>query len=197
MPWTRFIAAFILALASIGSASATTVLPLSLDDIVATAGVAFEGTCIENRAERDAATQLPVTYTTFAVHDVIKGKPGSTYTIKQVGAELPGKDIAFKVHGVPKFAVGEDYIVFLPAASSAGFSSPVGRAQGRFSVHRKPDGTLQAANGRDFREMTANIPEQELPPGLAEKVKRAPQAVADMDVDAFKQLARQRAGKAR
>ena len=197
MPWTRFIAVFILALASIGSASATTVLPLSLDDIVATAAIAFEGTCIENRSERDAATQLPVTYTTFAVHDVIKGQPGDTYTIKQVGGEIPGKDIAFKVHGVPTFAVGQDYIVFLPATSAAGFSSPVGLAQGRFSVHRKADGSLQAANGRDFREMTGNIPDQELAPGLAEKLKHAPQPVADLDVDAFKQLARQRAGKSR
>jgi hypothetical protein len=197
MGWTRFFIACAVALGLAGRAGATTVLPLSLDDIVGTAAVAFEGTCIENRVDRDAATQLPVTYTTFAVHDVIKGAPGSTYTIKQVGGELPGKDVAFRIHGVPSFTVGEDYVVFLPQVSSAGFSSPVGLAQGRFSVRRDASGKTLAANGRDFREMTANIPEQDLPAAVAQGVAHAGAPVHDMEVDTFKQLARQRAGKAR
>ena len=196
MPLGRLIFTLMLAFAAIGRAEATTVLPLSLDDIVATAAVAFEGTCIENRTENDAATNLVVTYTTFAVHDVIKGTPGSTYTIKQVGGELPDKDVAFKVRGVPSFAVGADYVVFLPPRSSAGFSSPVGLAQGRFSVHQAPDGA-KAANGRDFREMTADIPDAELPPGLAQGVKHAGAPVRDLDVEDFKRLARERAHKPR
>jgi hypothetical protein len=196
MAIARSFVAFVLALGAFGHAAATTVLPLTLDDIVAGAAVAFEGTCIENRTEQDAATNLVVTYTTFAVHDVIKGSPGSTYSIKQVGGELPDKDIAFKVRGVPSFAVGADSVVFLPPPSRAGFSSPVGLAQGRFSVHEGPRG-LQVANGRDFREMTAAIPDTELPAELAQGVKHAGAPVRDLDVEAFKRLARERARKPR
>jgi hypothetical protein len=197
MPLKQLLLAFLFAAAfAVGRAEATTVLPLSLDDIVATSAVAFEGTCIENRTAHDAATNLVVTYTSFAVHDVIKGTPGSTYTIKQVGGELPDEAVAFKVRGVPSFAVGADYVVFLPPPSSAGFSSPVGLTQGRFSVHQAPDG-VKAANGRDFREMTANIPGEELPAGLAAGLKHGAQPVRDLDVDEFKRLARQRAHKPR
>ncbi|HET9650745.1 MAG TPA: hypothetical protein VFP36_01075 [Usitatibacter sp.] len=171
-------------------------LPLSLDDIVGTAAVAFEGTCLENRSERDPATNLVVTYTTFAVHDVIKGTVGSTHTIKQVGGELPQQDTKFKVHGVPSFTVGEDYVIFLAGISSAGFSSPIGLAQGKFNVHQGAAGA-EVANGRDFREMTANIPDTDLPPGLVQKVKRAPDEVRHLGLDEFKQLARRRAGVVR
>jgi hypothetical protein len=183
-----------LALFLAGAARATTVLPLSLDDIVATSAVAFEGTCLENRTERDAATNLIVTYTTFAVHDVIKGSPGSTYTIKQVGGELPQSGLAFKVHGVPTFAPGEDYVVFLAGISDKGFSSPIGLAQGRFTVHQGASG-LEVSNGRDFRELTDTIPEADLPPGLAQRVRHAPNPVRHLGLQEFKQLARGRGHK--
>ncbi len=179
-----------LALAAISNAWATTVLPLTLDDIVGNAAVAFEGTCTGNKTERDAKTNLVVTYTTFAVHDVIKGDVGATYTIKQVGGELPNTEVAVRFHGVPKFTQGQDYIVFLPSVSSAGFSSPVGLSQGRFTLK---DGT--ASNGRDFRDMTDNIPETELSPGLAEKIKHAKGPVAHLGVAELKELARNRAGR--
>ena len=181
-----------LAVAAISNAWATTVLPLTLDDIVGNAAVAFEGTCTDNKTERDAQTNLVVTYTTFAVHDVIKGDVGATYTIKQVGGELPNTDVAIKFHGVPKFTQGQDYIVFLPPASSAGFSSPVGLSQGRFTLR---DGN--ASNGRDFREMTQNIPDAELAPGMADKVKHATDPVSHLGVAELKQLARDRAGHQR
>jgi hypothetical protein len=192
----RFLILCFLALAALGRAWATTVLPLTLDDIVGTANVAFEATCIENRIEHDPQTNLIVTYTTFAVHDVIKGEVGATYTIKQVGGEMPGRDVAFKMHGIPTFTQGQDYIVFLPPASSAGFSSPVGLSQGRFTLEHGTAGA-RVANGRDFREMTANIPDEDLPPGLAQNVKHAGDPVRDMGVGDFKQLARGRAGKQR
>lgn len=181
-----------LALCVAGVARATTVLPLSLDDIVGTSAVAFEGTCLENRTERDTATNLAVTYTTFAVHDVIKGDPGTTYTIKQVGGELP-QGLAFKVRGVPTFAPGEDYVVFLAGISDKGFSSPIGLSQGRFTVHQGASGR-EVSNGRDFRELTDTIPDAELPPGLAQRVRHAADPVRHLGLQEFKQLARDRAG---
>ena len=177
-------------------AAAMTVRPATFDELVDHAAVVFEGECTENRAERDPQTGMAVTYTTFAVRDVLKGSAAATHTIKQVGGSLPGEQLSFKVPGVPKFAPGESYIVFLPGASSAGFSSPVAMQQGRFGVRQGPGGR-RVSNGRDFREMTANIPRSEMPGPAAAALAAAPGQVLDLGIEEFKQLVRARAGRAR
>src|SRR6185437_5020963 len=104
--------ALLLAFAAAFPAAATSVLPVGVDQLVSDASVAFDGTCTGNRTERDPQTQLIVTRTTFAVHDVLKGDVGATYEIKQVGGELP-EGLRYKVEGVPRFQVGQEYVVFL------------------------------------------------------------------------------------
>jgi hypothetical protein len=188
-----FILTCLLALANIAPARATSVIPLPLDGIVSAAAVAFEGTCISNSTQRDPATRLVVTYTTFAVHDVLRGTLGTQYTIKQVGGEIPTERIGFRAEGIPSFQVGQDYVVFLPAPSSIGFSSPVGLSQGRFVVTPGAAGN-EVTNGRDFRDMTSSIPDADFPPGLAQKLKHAAQPVRHADLAQFKQLIQSRIG---
>jgi hypothetical protein len=192
----RWTAALLLAASvTLGTAMpshATTVLPLYLDEIVGGAAVAFEGTVLENRVERDSGTGLVVTYTTFQVTDPIKGDVGATHTIKQVGGELPSGEPSFQILGVPKFEVGGEYVVFLNGKSIHGFSSPVGLSQGRFKVHGER-GARRVANGRDFKDLTGNIAEADLPPAAVERIKRAPGPVRDLDLDDFKALAKERA----
>lgn len=185
----RLFLAFLLALAAVFPAAATSVLPVDLDQLVANSAVTFEGTCTENRTGRDPTTNLVVTYTTFAVHDVLKGDAGATYEIKQIGGAIPG-GLTYRVDGVPKFQPGQDYIVFLPGVSAAGFSSPVGLEQGRFVVTPTGNGR-EVANGRDFRDMTAGIPSAELPPSLQQQAKRGG-PMRRLDIDEFKQLVRSR-----
>ena len=78
---------------------ASSVLPLYLDQIVAGAHVAFQGICTGNRSEREAETGLIVTYSSFDVTDVLKGKAGATYTIKQLGGQI--ETGGYSVHGIP------------------------------------------------------------------------------------------------
>ena len=184
-----------LALACSATAHATSVLPLYLDEIVGTSAVAFEGTCTGNRTERDPATNLVVTYTTFAVKDVLKGNVGATYEIKQVGGSLPGSELHFRVEGVPTFTVGQDYVVFLAGVSSAGFSSPIGLGQGRFDISTQ-GGVRHVGNGRDFKEMTARM-RSKLPARAQARIDAAFDRVREMDLDDFKQAVRNQAGGAR
>lgn len=170
-------------------AQATTVLALHLDEIVDTAAVVFQGKCIDNRTERDAATNLVVTYTTFEVQDVLKGPVSTIHVIKQIGGSLPDEMLTYEVHGVPTFSIGQSYVVFLAGVSSAGFSSPIGLGQGKFSVTPGTAGFL-ASNGRDFKAMTAPIPAQLIPPE-AQQPLQAAGSVREMDLDAFKLLVRQ------
>lgn len=136
----RTLGALLLGLSLALPASAATVRPLGLDEIIDSATTAFQGTCVGNRTERDPQTNLVVTYTTFAVTEVLKGTVPATHTIKQIGGRLPGEGLAYHVEGIPTFVVGEEYVVFLAGVSSAGFSSPIGLGQGQFAVRRDAAG---------------------------------------------------------
>ena len=175
---------------------AVSVLPLYLDEIIADAAIVFQGKCIDNRTEREANTNFVVTYTTFEVHDVLKGQVGATHVIKQIGGHLPGETMSFDAKGIPSFTVGENYVVFLAGISAAGFSSPIGLEQGKFSVVSGPAG-LQVTNGRDFKEMTAGIPAQHVPQAAMMKMQQSAGPVRHLGLDDFKQLVRQRAGNAK
>jgi len=182
-----------LLLSLFGWAHATTVIPLYLDELIDQSTLAFEGTCTENRTELDPATNLVVTYTTFEVHDVLKGDVGATHTIKQVGGKLPGEDAPrFTIRDVPTFGVGGDYVVFLAGVSAAGFSSPIGLSQGRFTV-RGAAGARTVGNGRDFKDMTARMT-QGLPQRALENMKATPASSLDMDIVDFKQAVRAHLG---
>jgi hypothetical protein len=179
-------AAFIFALSVMGSAQATSVREVLLDEIIDTSAVAFHGVCTDNRVDRDSITNLVVTYTTFDVKDVIKGNANATHVIKQIGGVMPAGDSGFRVHGVPKFAVGEEYVVFLAGVSSAGFSSPIGLSQGKFSVQQSTTGKT-VSNGTDFRVTTSRMKNVALPSTGA--------PANALGLDAFKQMARTHANK--
>lgn len=187
-------AAWFVALAFVLPARAASVLPLFLDEMVDTSAVAFQGTCTGNRTERDPATHLVVTYTTFEVHDVLKGNVGATHEIKQVGGTLAAENLRYRVEGIPTFTVGEEYVVFLAGVSSAGFSSPIGLEQGRFSIRAQAAGR-SVSNGRDLREMTSRM-QARIPAAARTRMEAATGPVRDMDLEDFKQAVRnQRAGQ--
>ena len=181
----RFVVACVTGLAVLVAAEAATIRPLLLDEIIDSAAIAFQGSCTGNRVEQDTVTRFIVTYTTFEVKDVIKGDVNATHVIKQIGGTLPDGESGMIVQGVPKFVVGEEYVVFLAGISSLGFSSPVGLAQGKFSVQQSAAGK-KISNGRDFRELTARMP------GAAMAVTGADTGapVKQLGLDEFKQMAR-------
>ena len=180
----KLIAFCLLTIFLVTTASAASVRELQLDEIVATATVAFEGTCTGNRTERDPFTNMVVTYTTFSVKDVLKGSVQATHVIKQIGGVMPDGEVGFRIAGIPSFAVGEDYVVFLAGVSSAGFSSPIGLSQGKFTVQQRANGKT-VTNGRDTREMTTRMP------NAAVSVTSA--ATVHFDLEDFKQLTRDHA----
>jgi hypothetical protein len=165
IPMNRTIATTFLA-AIVGlcafAAQAASVLPMYLDELADHAAIVFQAKCTANRAELDQERNTVVTYTTFEVRDVLKGDVAAVHEIKQIGGVLPGENLERRVLGVPTFAEGEEYVVFLAGVSSAGFSSPLGTRAGpvrgaarrrfeaggqrpRFSRHRGPHGRALAA----------------------------------------------------
>jgi len=181
-----------LAFACLAPVYAASVVPLYLEEMIDTSAVAFEGTVTDNHSERDAATGFVVTYTTFAVHDVLKGSVGTSHTIKQIGGSLPQDNVQYKVEGVPTFAAGHDYVVFLAGVSSAGFSSPIGLEQGRFHV-KDEGGMKHVANGRDFRDMTRRMTAA-MPAHARAQVEQSTDSVKELDLDDFKSTVRKHRG---
>jgi hypothetical protein len=175
-------------------AHATSVLPLYLDEVIDQSTTAFEGTVTENHSARDPVTNDIVTYTTFSVSDVLKGSVPSTYTIKQIGGVLPAEKVQFRVFGIPKFTVGQDYIVFMAGVSAEGFSSPIGLGQGRFVVTQDAKGK-RVGGGGDFRHTAARMGAHM---GPQTKALMAAQGapVRDLDLDSFKQMVRDHVGAA-
>ncbi len=185
----RILVAAWLALASALPSFATSVLPLDLGQVIDQSAVAFQGTVIDVRTGRDPQTGILVTMTTFRVDDVLKGDVGSSYTIKQVGGEDSASGVRFKGFGVPTYALGQTYVLFLHAVSTAGFTSPVGLSQGRFQV-ADGDSGLEVGNGQDLMEMTRNVPDLQLPA----HAKAANKPVHRIGLADFKDMVRRHAG---
>ncbi len=168
---------------------AASVRPLDLDGLVESASTVFQGRCLESRGERDPATGLIVTLTTFEVQEAIKGSPGPLHTIKQLGGRV-GEEVN-RIDGIPSFTPGEDYIVFLYGVSAAGFSSPVGLSQGRFAIRPEAQGRV-VGNGRDLREVLPPAALARMPAHAQKRLSSPAGELVHMDLEEFKALVRER-----
>ncbi len=137
----------------LSNATATSVLPLSLEQLSTRADLILHAEVINNEVRRDAQSGQIATYTEFRIIDAIKGSTGETHTIKQIGGRHETSKITMRVHGVPTFQTGKTYVVFLPKKSSLGFSSPLGLHQGSFSVLTIENEQI-VTNGRNLLRTT-------------------------------------------
>ena len=177
---------------------AAMVVPLGLDRLHGDAEYIFLGECTSNNVDFDRISNMVVTYTTFEVVESFKGTLGRTHTIKQVGGALPGADMVTKFAGVPQFEVGKRYVLFLPPVSTLGFSTPVGLGQGLFHVHVDSSGAPVIKSGRDVGELLENLPQNQIPSRITDKLRAMPdkrqpdqaKARAEMHLDDFRSIMR-------
>lgn len=116
------------------TAYATSIRPISLENLSTRASLIFYGEAINNQTRKDPQSGAIATFTTFKVIDLIKGNAEEIHTIKQIGGTLSDTKIIHRVRGVPTYQIGKQYVVFLPEKSSLGFSSPLGLHQGSYSI---------------------------------------------------------------
>ena len=128
---------------------ATSLLPISLEQLSTRATLIFYGEVVSNQVIKDEKSGHIATFTKFKIMDLIKGETGDTHTIKQIGGSLKEKNAIHRIHGVPEYQNGKKYVVFLPEKSTMGFSSPLGLHQGSFSVSTV-NGQQTISNGRNL-----------------------------------------------
>lgn len=125
--------------AGLQSASATTVIPPTFDQLVSQAEVIFQGRVTDVRSQwvGEGAQRHIVSYVTFKVEDGVKGNPGEAYTIRMFGGTVDGESMG--VSGAPTFKPGDDDILFVENNGSQVIPL-VGIMHGRFRVKRDHSG---------------------------------------------------------
>ncbi len=142
----RMVRTFLVMILCAGAAAATTVVPMSVEELTRAASHVVEAHALHSWTSWNAQHTLIYTYTTFQVSRALKGRTAETITVKQVGGTADG--YTQKVSGLRQFQEGEDALLFLrPSAGADGTLVVVGLIQGNFRVARTPSGDAVVSNG--------------------------------------------------
>ena len=171
-----------------GSARATSVAPLELPQLVAGSRDVVHVRCIGTEAVADARVGV-ATVTQFVVLDRAKGSPGATLVLRQPGGRLGTQVIDFQL---PRFRVGDEYVLFVPPASVLGFASPLGLAQGMFPVSEGSAGK-EVGNGRDFAALLRDVDAAQIPAGTRLRLQTSPKERSRISLADFMAIVRARA----
>lgn len=171
-----------------GSARATSVLPLELPQLVAGSRDVVHVRCTGTEAVADATVGV-ATVTQFVVLDRAKGSAGATLVLRQPGGTLGARVVDFQL---PKYRVGEEYVLFVPPASVLGFAAPLGLAQGMFPVSDGAAGK-EVGNGRDFAALLRDVDATQIPAGTRARLQTNPQQRSRIALADFMTIVRARA----
>jgi hypothetical protein len=126
--------------AAVHNAGATSVKKMTVADLVNYGEKILVGRVVAVTDGFDAGN-LPYTDITIAINESLKGNVSGNYTFRQFGLAKPrdlgdGRTyLGVSPDGFPRFALGEDVVVFLFAKTSKGFESTAGLMQGKFTVN--------------------------------------------------------------
>ncbi len=118
---------------------ATSLKVMNLEDLVRHSQRIFSAVCQSVSSGFDE-NNLPYTSYSFLVTDSIHGVANQqVVVIKQFGLSEPiqldnGVTQVSRIEGMPRYAPGQEYLLFLTQESRLGFSSPIGLIQGAFRV---------------------------------------------------------------
>jgi hypothetical protein len=111
--------------------------PMTLEDLVRSAGTILAGRVLDVREERHPRyPYLIVTRVTLAVERTFKGGAGASsrrFTFRQIGGLT-----RFRILDLPGYRVGEELVLFLYPESAYGLTSPVGGMAGKFRLFVDP-----------------------------------------------------------
>ena len=126
----------VLALSYAAGAHAWTLVPTTVADLTRSAARVFRGHCVATQVgtAEVAGARIPVTTYTFRVREHLKGEGPRTITFRQVGTPEGGPRDLGRLAGLPVYAPGTEYVLFVLPQSSAGLTSPAGAGQGVFVV---------------------------------------------------------------
>ncbi len=110
--------------------------PVTLAGLTGSAARIFRGSCrsAEAGTAEYAGARIAATTYTFEVRDSLKGAGGRTVTFRQVGTPSGGARDLGQAAGLPVYAPGLEYVIFLLPESQARLTSPAGASRGALLV---------------------------------------------------------------
>jgi len=127
-------------------ASATTIIPVSVERLAGESTQVVEGRVISTDSKWNPQHTLIFTYTKFQVAKTLKGSPQSSFTVKQIGGSAEG--YTQKVAGVRYGKPGEQSVLFLrPSSTQDGTFEITGLMQGNFTILKAASGESLVTNG--------------------------------------------------
>jgi hypothetical protein len=141
-----------LAVCAATTVSTTSVVPSTLDELVAGADTIFVSTVIDRRSERETTRngRTIVTLVTFDVGQLLKGRLGPRTQLTFLGGTIG--DETLHVADMPEFRIGDRDVLFVAPEQHA-VSPLIGFFQGRFRIVRDgADGTdqIRTHDGQPF-----------------------------------------------
>jgi hypothetical protein len=127
-----------LVLAIAAATNATTLERMSLQKMAVAAPVIVRTRCVANSVAREEGEIW--TFTSFDVEETWRGSPPARITVRLLGGSMG--DLTSHVSGVPRFAPGEDVVLFLQPTSRGDYSI-VSWEQGTFRVHQDAAGAAE------------------------------------------------------
>ena len=127
---------------------------MNLDGLCRSAGTIFWGRCTGVETQDEALVY------TFAAHRMLKGGSADTVTLRMHKA-------ASLYARAPRFAEGQEVLLFLYPESDLGYSSPVGFGQGVFRIAATGSGEKTAANELGNSRLFKGMNMERLCPGAA------------------------------
>jgi len=139
--WPAVAATFLSVLALwLPLARATTLARMSMRELAQRSTYVARVRCVRVLSVADLG--LVWTLTTFEVAQAWKGNPPQRFTVRLPGGEAAG--VRVTVEGAPRFAVGEDIVLFL-TADRGRLMNIVSWAQGTFRIRKNPRTRIEEA----------------------------------------------------
>ena len=146
--WAHGLALWAIEIAAIAcclTLSATTVVPMTVEELTQGATHVVEGQALRTWSAWNSQHTLIYTYSSFAVSRTLKGTAPVVVVVKQPGGSADG--YTQTVSGVHQLQAGEKALLFLrPSVASDGTLVIVGLMQGQFRIYQAGTETL-ASNG--------------------------------------------------
>ena len=125
-----------------GTAHATSLAPLTQDQMVDASDLIVEGTVLSTKVVEDAAGRV-WTQASIQVQRSLKGSAavGTTVLVESAGGVLPDGNFG-AAHLSPRYDTGEEVLVYLVSRRFGAAYGPVGMMMGKFTIKQNPtDGT--------------------------------------------------------
>jgi hypothetical protein len=140
----KLLATILCALLFTLAAAATTIRPMTIEEMAAGASHVVEGQAINVWSAWNTDHSEIMTYTRFNVMKSLKGNASGQIVVAQLGGTVEGRTV--RVAGIRHFQVGETALLFLRRGDEPNTMS-LDAMQGNFRVEKDATGQMVASNG--------------------------------------------------